>query len=644
MGPHERRQGWDGRRFGIEALEDRRMLAMDFHLVGDFGIDPDYRETVGNDVFFTTRSGNNLSLWKTDGSNGGTALLKSFTASGNSESLLTNVEGTLYFVVPVDFNQHQLWKSDGTASGTLMVANPASISRPDSLTNVGGTLFFTANSGATGAELWRSDGTVVGTTMVKDILPGSGSSGVAGMTALGSVAFFEATDGTGSRQLWRSDGTTTGTFKLADGTSTQVLKTASGFVPLGGFMFFVGGISGSGAELWKSDGTAAGTAPVKDLNPTGTAALGNLTRVGNLLYFTTGTTLWKSDGSDAGTTPVKTFSSGSFGNNSLGVGSTLYFWLSTSTTGVELWTSDGTSDGTTMVKDIHPGATGQPFYTPLFAANSRVYFPATDPAGGTEVWSSMGTAVGTVREFDFVPGSRGSNPDILGIVNGTLIVAATTDEFGRELWAAPLLPLVGDYDANQRVDGADFLTWQRQYDLAANPPGSGADGDRNGIVGGLDLAVWKTNYGATGLVAAGGVASAPAKVGAMTADDETSAIKRAERNYRGVADHGVADAAFAWLAADRTATARGSWKRSTEAEVEMLARDHVARSLLVPPAGTELGEPVGIVATVRRIRGSEASLGTDDAIAEGEDALTAELCGLTAGSAFPGRDALMKTI
>ena len=52
--------------------------------------------------------------------------------------------------------------------------NPGSSSSgPADLTNVNGTLYFQADDGAHGFELWKSDGTAAGTVMVKDIDPGS---------------------------------------------------------------------------------------------------------------------------------------------------------------------------------------------------------------------------------------------------------------------------------------------------------------------------------------------------------------------------------------------------------------------------------------------------------------------------------------
>jgi ELWxxDGT repeat protein len=108
---------------------------------------------------------------------------------------LTNVNGTLFFTAIDGINGFELWKSDGTDAGTIMVKDirpgigSANISQ---LANINGTLFFRADDGANGVELWTSDGTELGTVLV-DINPYSLSSSPRGFTRMGNTLFFSAT-------------------------------------------------------------------------------------------------------------------------------------------------------------------------------------------------------------------------------------------------------------------------------------------------------------------------------------------------------------------------------------------------------------------------------------------------------------------
>ena len=121
-------------------------------------------------------------LWKSDGTEEGTVLVKDIVA-GSGSSLpynwtATDVNGTAFFTACSSgdqvFGDCELWRSDGTEGGTALVKDifPGGSSSPGSLTNVNGMLFFAANDGVGGRELWKSDGTEIGTVLVKDIRPG----------------------------------------------------------------------------------------------------------------------------------------------------------------------------------------------------------------------------------------------------------------------------------------------------------------------------------------------------------------------------------------------------------------------------------------------------------------------------------------
>ena len=148
-------------------------------------------------------------------------------AVGSDPELFVQIGTTTFFVASTPQTGRELWKSDGTEGGTVLVKDilpgpePGPEGRrlsPNSLVGVNGTLFFTAYDGDTGLELWRSDGTEAGTLRVKDIRPGpDGSfSYPTSLVDVSGTLFFTADDGGSGVELWRSDGTEAGTLRLRD--------------------------------------------------------------------------------------------------------------------------------------------------------------------------------------------------------------------------------------------------------------------------------------------------------------------------------------------------------------------------------------------------------------------------------------------
>ena len=455
-----KRQSHRPRRWSLEPLEERRMLALVPQLVADINLGsidstPEQLTLVGNTLYFRADDGaNGIELWKSSGTSAGTSLVANINLGGSgSPDGLTNVNGVLFFGANDGINGDALWKSDGTSAGTVLVKDLASISGGTQLlylTNVNGTLFFSGNDGASGRELWKSDGTSSGTVRVQDIAVGSIGSNPQSLINVGGTLFFTANDGPSGIELWKSDGTQTGTVLVKDifvGSPSAFDVMWSSFTNVGGTLFFRANAGPTGTELWKSDGTCAGTTLVRDINPgiNGSFGIlpGDMTNVGGILYFEandggSGYELWKSDGTSLGTAMVLDIYAGltdSLPAYLTNVGGVLYFRALDDSHGAELWKSDGTSGGTQIVKDIQGGVvSSSPAY--LTNVNGLLFFSADDGVNGIELWVSDGTNAGTVLIADLAAGGSAAPMELLN-VNGTLFFSAFTNVTGRELWKVP---------------------------------------------------------------------------------------------------------------------------------------------------------------------------------------------------------------
>jgi ELWxxDGT repeat protein len=459
----------------------------------------------GNALYFVAGDGTHgAQLYKTDGTAAGTVSLKD-DLLGNGQPLapgvwsglsLANVGGTLFFTAG-NFGGPELWKTDGTPAHTTKLAtfeSPNGPTGPMSLTAVGNAVYFAASDRDHGLELWKSDGTAAGTRMVRDVNHMTQASTGGAAVAVGGTVFFPAYDTDHGEELWKTDGTAAGTVLVKDINATGPAASSfpSWLAVYHGQVFFAANDGVHGLALWKTDGTAAGTVMVKDIDPGNGplppgvpptvpppfGTLGNLTVVGDTLYFTDGdtvhgTALWKTDGTEAGTVLVKdlapTDSSvpifGSYTgagaiSNLTDVNGTLYFTGDDGVHGVELWKSDGTEAGTVMVKDIFPGTAPAPAPTPLPGpfpptgptansglpldlrnVNGTLFFTAEDGVHGRELWKSDGTEAGTGLVKDINPGPAGSSqyfggPFLAEAVDygGSYFFTATDGTGATDLW------------------------------------------------------------------------------------------------------------------------------------------------------------------------------------------------------------------
>ncbi len=379
-------------------------------------------------------------LWKTNGTPEGTVLVKAipncpdsyecYAVSSPLPVSLINVSGTLYFVTNHAANVSPagsvgaLWKSDGTEAGTVMLKAEQDFV-PANLTNVSGTLFFTASTGSTG--LWKSDGTQTGTVEVAAVTAQQ-------LTNVNGTLFFGSWndndgDGRPTVELWKSDGTSAGTGSIKGLSTAHCLATFSNsettltyctlaplyFTNLNGTLLYADGYA-----LWKSDGTLDGTVAV-----TGMISPADLVSLSGTVYFvamdeTNGLELWKTDGTAVGTSMVKDVCPGACSGISQRMPSgapgafvaSSYVWVTTPDWNLSL-----------------PATVSLP---EISASNGKIYFSGCGQPSNCEPWASDGTAGGTLNLKNLLVNT---DSGIAAAVdqNGALLFTAY-DGSSRQLW------------------------------------------------------------------------------------------------------------------------------------------------------------------------------------------------------------------
>lgn len=425
----------------------------------------------------------------------------------NPEFVVFNSE--LYFFADDGVHGKELWKTDGTDEGTVLVKDivPGSGSSfPSSLKLSGSTLYFLADDGLFGRELWKTDGTEAGTSMIKNIHPNSTVHQIGELFDYNGTLIFRADDGFTGLELWKSSGTENSTILIKDIFEGGIPSNPSNFSIHANFLYFTA-TGTDGTELYRTTGSESSTELVKDLFTGGNAispnssspgpviSLGNnpyfsafvpipntnqfgrrlcvveanflfnivagdpnpelLIKSGNLIYYRSisptlgvGTELFASTGVGNENTfnLVKDIRLGGASSSPSGLtdyNGTLLFRANDGIHGVELWRSDGSESGTVMVKDIFAGSSSSGFTNSRLGTviQDLLFFNANDGVHGNELWVSDGTENGTYLVMDLNNGTNWSEPGNFIEYNGFVYFSANDGVVGRELFRVELQSL-----------------------------------------------------------------------------------------------------------------------------------------------------------------------------------------------------------
>ncbi len=431
------------------------------------------------------------------------------TGATNPRShLLTNVNGTLFFVAADSTNGNELWRIN--ASGAAEVVedsvpggglNPGpSDSYPRHLTNINGTLYFRAENTESGDELWRVNG-LGEAELVEDVAPTGGiapgmyGSAPSNLTNFNGTLYFQANDGTTGRELWRVN--TSGIAELVEdsiaggGINPDAPFTNSSYPSLltvvGGTLYFKANDGVNGDELWRVVGSNLAELvedgiPGGGINPGfATSNPTELTNVNGTLYFRAenvlnGRELWRvdpllgiaelvEDSIDGG--GIKPGNGNASPNNLTNLNGTLYFSANDGTSGYEVWRING-ANVAELVEDSLPGGGIQPGSEGSNPANfsyvgGTAYFTARNASLGVELFriNAQGFAESVSGEDgngEILLGPGSSSPQYLTNFNNVLYFSAEAGpRFGKELMRLKLNAIPTLTRDNANVSG-DVLT------------------------------------------------------------------------------------------------------------------------------------------------------------------------------------------
>lgn len=505
---------------------------------------PEHFFVGGDTLYFIANDGTHgEELWRTDGTEAGTFMVKDIRPGGGGGFLdywgghyrenWAYANNLLFFTRDdlTEYGKEELWKSDGTDEGTSLVRvfQNSSVNRLWLITELGNQVLFKARD-ENGNCLWKSDGTQTGTTLIKYV------SAYSDWVTIGDRVLFEGyiflepdsrglwvTDGSedgtqlalpgveadflssfgeralfirsGGKELWVTDGSEQGTYELFK----------SPYEPLGApvamsdkvFLHFDDGIHGR--ELWVTTDEPHTAEMVVDLNVSEgtTSHIDNIFVVRGALMFTACTQkleeysripndcyneLWRSDGTPEGTTVV--WSKKEQSPQQIKADSEALYFLSfeepyyqlyrsygtpettvlvwqqdpTSSTDIDfdvidgeaylsirewdynpytwsytIWRSAGTAQSTEIIAEINGAGYRPVIGYDIAKYDGFLYFAWYDEAHGVELWKTNGTSEGTSLVYDINP-TGSSYPEDLMVANDQLFFHANDGTHYREVW------------------------------------------------------------------------------------------------------------------------------------------------------------------------------------------------------------------
>ncbi|MCM8568912.1 T9SS type A sorting domain-containing protein [Gramella jeungdoensis] len=407
-------------------------------------------ESINNNLYFSASN----HLFLTNGSKENLRKIDKVRSSyyqRQSEKIeFEKMNNELYFNGLSEGSGIELWKTDGTQGGTVMVKdiNPGQENSVyeeyfyNNFKAVDGKLFFPADDGEHGLELWITEGTEETTRMVKNINSGSLNSFPSQMVNVGQTVYFKAKDESGPG-LWKTEGTTASTSKIINLQDIRLMRAVNDKIIMAAD--YDNGRNEHHNDLVTSDGTAEGTSLLMSFPNYFDTHARYWANKGDYIYFvqrhpnTLKHSIYKTDGTAEGT--VLVYNGDDHENSTPEInwlkvcGNSLYFAIETISpySGVELWRLDDQGE----VEKVSVESNNlKSTLEGIECFDEKLFF--ADNLRAHELWFHQ-AGKATTERLDFKV--NGSVPDSefkiwnLTSAGNVLYLIAHTDRYGQELYS-----------------------------------------------------------------------------------------------------------------------------------------------------------------------------------------------------------------
>ncbi|MBP9190671.1 MAG: T9SS type A sorting domain-containing protein [Chitinophagales bacterium] len=371
------------------------------YCVSVYGCGPEF--IVMDDILYFRASDNihGAEIWRSDGTDAGTYMVKDINAGVGdcsnstfmSNQYFTVLDNVIYFAADGGGNNIELWRSDGTEAGTYLVKDFAvgQSSVPKYISAIDGNLYFQCKNADDEPELWKSDGTDAGSILLKKMWA-IGYDNDRGFIKFGDYIYFAGDDAEipYNLELWRTDGTPSGTQLFLElNPEDDDGGDPREFHILNDKLIFCAKPE-SEVALMVSDGTPEGTVRLQDNEGHDFSAGFYQLPTEDKLYFQGNNDdnesgLWITDGTDNGTSFLLAIESGSFENSFATVvnGNNIVFSGYDDDNGcTAIFQSDGTPEGSVMTYPCD--VLTYPYQ--MYNYNGQIIVEAESETTGNEPW------------------------------------------------------------------------------------------------------------------------------------------------------------------------------------------------------------------------------------------------------------------